>query len=261
MGWRRLSTTAALLALLVAVVACSPASLMRPAQRAGAHNGTPAPSARGAPFCTIGAGDNVRPGDGGAACGVTLGVQLAGLDCTHLIVLPPNFVAESEQESGGASRPAPVRFGDGACTISTSIAGVVTRIRPKLPMPADIVVIADFTSDLLPPTVVSVTVRCEISDCVGVFTEVSHSAVSESVARVQRTLFSTSDGRPQAGVPNRLVVSASGDATRFWLNGHAYGPFKTGALKPAYVTFDVDNRDGSLLAQASLLRLLVFATA
>jgi len=91
--------------------------------------------------------------------------------------------------------------------------------------------------------------------------QVSHSAVSESVARVQRTLFSTSDGRPRAGVPNRLVVSISGEAIRYRLNGHAYGPFKTGVLKPAYVTFNVDNGDGSLLAQASLVRLLVFATA
>jgi hypothetical protein len=260
----RAGTTAGLLAVL-AGMACSPTPLLRPpGGHARGHavtaSATPSPPSRtGAPFCTLGPGDNVRAGDGGAACGVTLGLPLASVDCTRLAVLPPNFVAEADQFSGGAARPAPVRFADGACAISTAIPGSAARIRPQLVMPADVVAIADFTSDLLPPTFIELNVRCTTDFCVGAAAELDESATVERVASVPRTLSMTQDNLAHAGVVNRLVVSISGSQIQYWLNGHGYGPFQTGVLKPGYVTFNVGNRDGSLLAQAGLVRLQVFA--
>jgi hypothetical protein len=190
---------------------------------------------------------------------VTLGLLLAAVDCTGLTVLPPNFLAEADQVSGGASGPTPVRFADGACAISTAKPHGAARIRPQLVMPADVVAIADFTSDLLPPTVINLNVRCTIDNCVGVSVELDESAIVEAVASVSRTLSVTQDNLAHAGVVNRLVVSTSGNEVHYWLNGHGYGPFQTGVLKPGYVTFNVANRDGSLLAQAGLVRLQVFA--
>jgi hypothetical protein len=260
----RVGTIAGLLAVL-AGMACSPTPLLRPpGGHASGHAttapATPSPPSRtGSPFCSLGPGDNVRPGDGGAACGVTLGLLLAALDCTGLAVLPSNFLAEADQISGGASRPTPVRFSDGACAISTSIPRGAARIRPQPVMPADLVAIADFTSDLLPPTVINLNVRCTIDSCVGATVELDESAMVESVASRSRTLSVTQDNLARTGVVNRLVVSTSGNEIEYWLNGHGYGPFQTGVLKPGYVTFNVSNRDGSLLAQAGLVRLQVFA--
>jgi hypothetical protein len=260
----RVGTIACLLAVL-AEMACSPTPLLRPpGGHARGHavtaSATPSPPSRtGSPFCNLGPGDNVRPGDGGAACGVTLGLPLAAVDCTRLPALPPNFVAEADQVSGGASRPTPVRFADGACGISTAIPSGTARIRPQLVMPADLVAIADFTSDLLPPTFINLNVRCTTDYCVGAAVELDESATASTVASVTRTLSRAQDNLPHAGVVNRLVVSTSGSQIRYWLNGHGYGPFQTGVLQPGYVTFNVGNRDGSLSAQVGLVRLQVFA--
>jgi len=260
----RVGTIAGMLAVL-AGMACSPTPLLRPSGgHASGHtttaSATPTPPSRtGSPFCTLGPGDNVRPGDGGDACGVTLGLLLPAVDCTRLPVLPPNFLAEADQMSGGASRPTAVRIAEGTCTISTAIRSGVARIRPQLVMPADLVAIADFTSDLLPPTIVNLNVRCTIDSCVGAAVELDQSAMLEVVASVARTLSATQDNLAHAGVVNRLVVSTSGNEVRYWLNGRGYGPFRTAVLKPGYVTFTVANRDGSLLAQAGQVRLQVFA--
>jgi len=211
-------------------------------------------------FCRLGPAADARPGDGGGACGVTLGLALASLNCGGLVALPSSFVSEVDNIEGGASRSLPVRFAGGACTIGTSTARTVARIRPTLVMPTDVVAIADFTSDLLPPAVINVNVRCT-AECVGASVELSGSTVSEAVASGTHALFRMQHIRPLPKVANRLVVSISGTAIRFWLNGIGFGPFHTAVAAPGYVGFNVANRDGSVPAEAALVRLQVFAPA
>jgi hypothetical protein len=191
---------------------------------------------------------------------VTLGVQLASLNCAGLSALPTTFVSETDLVSGGESQAAPVRYTGATCAIGTSTARGVARIRPRLEMPPDVVAIADFTSDVLPPTVINLNVRCT-TECVGASTELSGSAVTEKASSGQHTLFSSEVVRPRPKVANRLVVWISGASIRFWLNGLGFGPFSTAVSDPGSVTFNVANRDGSVPAVAGLIRLQVFAPA
>jgi hypothetical protein len=197
-------------------------------------------------------------GDGGR-CGLRLGAELLQADCvagTGLVNLQEERfdVSLSKVSHIGA----PTRDAQG-CHLTAGGAGTADRIASTVPLPADVVLIADFQLPAATVDEVHLELRCTPSKCLFfVLLHEDEMDFTDDPTGRSTSVISGAGVDVSPGQVIRLVATAKGSTAQAWLNGRDLGTASVQTAGAGMAAYSVIGRNG-LGPQAALLRsLLVF---
>lgn len=236
-------------ALLAGACSGLPISLSKPPASA-----TPSPAGCGylAPRAPA------HEGDGGR-CGQKLGAELLHADCVAGAGLVNLREERFDVSLSKVSQTGPPTRDAQGCHLMAGGAGTADRIASTVPLPADVVVIADFQLTAATVDEVHLELRCTPSRCL--FFVLLHEAVidfTDVQAGRSANVISGAGVDVSSGRVIRLVATAQGSTAQAWLNGRDLGTASVQTAGPGMAAFSVIGQNG-LGPQTALLRsLLVF---
>jgi len=231
-GFRSCVQVLALLLLLLTEMSCA---------APGRSRASPHPSPSGCTMLAV-----AGPVDAASAqrCGLTLGSMLYGVDCRSTNSLPSYMRAETQSRSSGQRAiPAVLPISGGACAMESPAPDTVFRLRGAAVSSADLLEIADFSTNAGEASYTSISVRCTDRQClsVGVDTDGTLS-ILEITGAGQKTLTSAGINMA-AGRANRMVLQVNNQTVRVWFNGRSVGPEQTATTAaPGYSEVFVASR-------------------
>lgn len=195
----------------------------------------------------------------GHGCLVPVGDEVTSLDCARAAGMD-GFVETTAVGTGASTRVAlPLRAGP--CPLVSTPGRALVQVATRSAMPADVVAVADFTSDFAADSYLSLNLRCGQS-CVGVLYRVGEGLVADrdSTGRLTRTIADVPLGLDPTK-PVRVVLQVDSNHVRAWIDGQVVGSGMTSVSGTGPVIFAVDDIDESQTASVRLLDLHVFRAA
>jgi len=232
-----------------------------PASQSPAASITPAAT----PCDFLKPGVAVAPGAGSSSC-LVLGAALLSAPLAGQASLPPGVQVAGSDPSGKPASPAPkVIFVSEGAQLRVDSRGYDIALVAANVKAADVVVIADFTTDGNQDADVGIGVECSQQSC----TRVSVSPKTAQYRFDQLTagapaanVLQTGDAPLLVGTPNRLVVEIKGARLQAWLNGTPLAIVNLSA-PPAVAPAEFFNTDQAAAAASvvTLASLYVFAAS
>jgi serine/threonine protein kinase len=232
-------------------------------QRLGVGAATPpigsssAPTAAGCDFLKRGAAP--MPNSGGD-CGVKVGSQLQADSFAGLLTLPGDLSGTGIDSDTAPRGSAAIPVSGGVATLAANTRGAGVGVMTP-PMPADEVVIADFTPTTTGSANIGIGLRCGSTDCILVYVSPEGRAwIMQRAGGTAPVLKFSENVDVQVNRANRLVVAVRGSQVTSWLNGILISSVGIDAGSAGVVTF-FDTNQGTTPSATSLSGLYVFALA